>query len=204
MIGNILTSPALYEFSKTAQAQVGVATSLKAIGRPGFIILDNNIDPQTKKYSAMKEFLYQATCLAMAMLVVSNFKKYSMHIGRFLFKNEQVFKAFKNYGEFANYLELNQTEKITKLAELDKIASEHAKKTGKIHETFEIGKINENLAKGVKEVSSIAGSMLGLSILAPIISRPLIRPVLKTLGLTKTEAPKTEHKHEPAKLNANA
>ena len=202
MIGNILASPAIYEFSKTAQAQVGVATGLKAIGRPGFIILDNNIDPQTKKYSAMKEFLYQLTCLGMAMFVVSNFKKYSPSIGRLLFKNEQVFKAFKDYGEFSKYLSLDNAGKIAKLAQLDKIAAEAAQKAGKIHETFEIGKINESLAIGMKEISSIVGSMIGLSIAAPLISRPLIRPVLKALGLGKKEDQVSDK--TPSKVIANA
>ncbi len=194
MIGNILTSPALYEFSKTAQAQVGVATGLKAIGRPGFIILDNKIDPQTKKYSAMKEFLYQATCLAMALFVVANFKKHSISIGKHIFKNEQVFKAFKNYGDFANYIKLSDTEKAEKLAQINKTAKAAAEKAGKIHEEFKIENINEDLAKGMKEVSSIAGSMLGLSIAAPLISRPFIRPVLKALGINNEKPQNKEEK----------
>ena len=44
----------------------------------------------------------------------------------------------------------------------------------------------------MREVSSIAGSMIGLSILAPLISRPLIRPVLGALGLNKQDDAKSK------------
>lgn len=92
-------------------AQVGIATSLKAVGRSGFILMDKNIDPQTKKYSATKEFLYLATYFAMAMLVVSNFKKNAMKIGKKLFKDKQVFKAFGNCEKFGEYLKLDKAGK---------------------------------------------------------------------------------------------
>ena len=185
MIQGIITNPALYEFAKTSQAQVGVATSLKAVGRPGFILMDKNIDSKTKKYSATKEFLYQATCFAMAMLVFSKFKKNSMKIGQKLFKDEQVFKAFNNCDQFEKYTKLDKAGKIAKLEELNKLGKETAKKAGKNFEEFKIEKINENLAKGMKEVSSVAGSIIGLSICAPLISRPLIGPVLNLLGVNK-------------------
>ena len=70
MIPPILTSSTLYNITQTTQAQVGIETSLKAIGRPGFILLDKSIDKNTKKYSSMKEFLYQLTCFTASMLVI--------------------------------------------------------------------------------------------------------------------------------------
>ena len=96
-IGNILTNPSIYNITQNTAAQVGIETGLKAIGRPGFIILDNNIDPQTKKYSAMKELLFQLTCLAVSLgVVIPVFKKGSFSIARKIFKDEAVFKAFKS------------------------------------------------------------------------------------------------------------
>ena len=47
-IGNIVSSPIIYKITQNSAAQVGIETGLKAVGRPGFIVLDNNIDSQTK------------------------------------------------------------------------------------------------------------------------------------------------------------
>ena len=41
------------------------------------------------------------------------------------------------------------------------------------------------------EVTSIAGSILGLSILSPLISRPFIRPILKTFGISEIQKEQT-------------
>ena len=63
-IQNLITSPAIYNATQSTVTQVTTETCLKAVGRPSFILMDKQIDPQTKKFSATKEFLYQATCLA--------------------------------------------------------------------------------------------------------------------------------------------
>ena len=42
----------------TAQ-RVSIETTLKAVGRPGFILIDEDIDPKTNKYAATKEFFYR-------------------------------------------------------------------------------------------------------------------------------------------------
>lgn len=43
----IISSP-LTTMAQSASTQVAVETTMKAIGRPGFILIDNNIDPDTK------------------------------------------------------------------------------------------------------------------------------------------------------------
>ena len=43
MIPPILTNPAIYNITQTTQAQVAIETGLKAVGRPGFILLDKKI-----------------------------------------------------------------------------------------------------------------------------------------------------------------
>ena len=45
------------------------------------------------------------------------------------------------------------------------------------------------MARGITEVFSIAGSMLGLSALSPMISRPFVRPVLKAFGINNDNKP---------------
>lgn len=174
MISSIITSPALYNITQTTHAQVSIETGLKAIGRPSFILLDKNIDHETKKYSAMKELIYQLTCMAVSLLVVIPlFKKGSFGAARKLFKDEKVFNVFNKSDEFNKYYKLSQAEKDAKLLEM----------SSKAGETIKSDDINEHLAKGVIETSSILGSILGLSILSPIIARSVVRPVLKAIGL---------------------
>jgi len=196
MIPPILTNPTIFNITQTTQAQVAIETGLKAVGRPGFILLDNSIDKNTKKYSSMKEFLYQLTCMAVSLgVVIPVFKKGSFAIARKMFKDETVFKAFKKSDDFNKFRKLSQDEKIIKLNEINS-------SNGK---NYRLEDINENLAKGMIEVTSIAGSILGLSILSPLISRPFIRPVLKTLGLgePKKEQPQTAET-ESAKIDVKA
>ena len=181
MIPPILTNPTIYNITQTTQAQVAIETGLKAVGRPGFILLDNSIDKNTKKYSSMKELLYQLTCMALSLgVVIPIFKKGSFGIARKIFKDEAVFQAFKKSDDFNKFRKLTQDEKVTKLNEIN--ASE-----GK---NFDLKDLNEDLAKGMIEITSIAGSILGLSILSPLISRPFIRPVLKTLGMDEKQQTK--------------
>ena len=97
MINSVLTNPVIYNITQTTQTQVAIETGLKAVGRPGFILLDNTIDKHTKKYSATKEFLYQLTCIGLSLgIVIPVFKKGSFKIAKKLFKDEPIFNAFKN------------------------------------------------------------------------------------------------------------
>lgn len=194
MIGKILTSPTIYNITQTTQAQVGIETGLKAVGRPGFILLDGNIDSNTKKYSATKEFLYQLTCLVASIaVIVPVFKKNSFAIAKKLFKDEQILKAFKNSDEFNAFYKANSKDnRVPKLREI------YVNKGLNVFSDEELQE-HIHLAKGIIETTSIAGSILGLSIVAPMLSRPLIRPVLRKLGFDKTE-----QKEEPAKLNFKA
>ena len=194
-IGSIFTSPAVYGVTQNTAAQVGIETGLKAIGRPGFIVLDNNIDSQTKKYSAMKELLFQLTCLVVSLgVVVPVFKKGSFNIGRKLYKDEAVFKAFETWEEFKAYRSLSEEQKLEKLAEINKNSKTDYKPED----------INEHLGKGMIEVSSIVGSMLGLSALSPMISRPFVRPVLKLCGFEKGEGQPASEKEEKKSVDTVA
>lgn len=193
MISNILSSPSIYNITQNTAAQVSIETGLKAVGRPGFILIDNNIDPQTKKYSAMKELLFQLTCLVISLgVVIPVFKKGSFGIARKIFKDEKVFKAFKTSDEFNKFHKLSKENKLAKLEEINKNSEQK----------YTLEDINEHLAKGTIEISSIAGSVLGLSALSPIVSRPFVRPILKTLGINNDKEKKEEQNNK--KLNVQA
>ena len=185
MITNLISNPTLYNMTQNTATQVTIETCLKAVGRPSFILMDGQIDKQTKKFSATKEFLYQMTCLGIYLaLIIPVFKKGAFSIARNLFKDEAVFKAFKTPEEFNKYLKLDKAEKLKKLEELNsKITS---------GDKFEMSKINENLAKGAIEGSSIFGSVTGLAIVAPIVSHPLIHPILKAIGFTEEKIEQAE------------
>ncbi len=179
-IQNIMSNPTLYNMTQSTITQVTTETCLKAVGRPAFILADNNIDKQTKKFSSTKEFLYQITCLGIYLAAVMPIlKKCTFAAARKLYKNEPVFRAFKNTAEFLNYHKLDEAGKIAKLAEINQ-----SRKAG---DHFVKENINEHFAKGLIEVSSIIGSVTGLAIIAPIASHPLIHPILKAVGLDKKE-----------------
>ena len=182
MIQNILSNPTLFNMTQSTATQVTIETCLKAAGRPSFILMDNQIDKDTKKFAAMKEFLYQMTCLGIYLaVIIPVFKKGAFKIAQKMFKDEAVFKAFKTPEEFLKFQKLEEAQKLAKIEEINK--------TVKSGDKFVKENINENLAKGVIEGSSIFGSITGLAIVAPIVSHPLIHPVLKTLGFS-------DHKNE--------
>ncbi|MBS5801466.1 MAG: hypothetical protein KIC80_00425 [Brachyspira sp.] len=209
MIGPLtkaLTNPTLTTLSQNTNASVATETVLKSIGRPGFILIDNDIDPDTKKYAAAKEFLYQATCLLVyAALVVPVFKRGAFKLAKNkIFKNSpefQKFKSLKNYESYRKYaaksldsrkLLLQQhklQEKFTPEIEQELITAEKPD--------------NYDLVKGVIEFGSITGSVLGLAVLAPQLSHAVIHPALRFIGME--EKTKKNHNNNTKKsINTNA
>ena len=99
-------------------------------------------------------------------IIIPVLKKSTFAIARKFYKNEPILRKFKNSDEF------NRIEKLRDLYKTD----------GKnFSDDVLINHIN--FAKGIIEFTSIAGSVQGLSIVAQMVSRPLIRPVLKAIGV---------------------
>ncbi len=191
MISRIVTSSPLTTMAESASTQVTCETTMKAIGRPGFILIDNNIDPDTKKYAAAKEFLYQATCLLLyAIFVVPLFKKGAFKVGKKIFKDHAAdFAKFKNtedylryrkYAEKPFYSDRIHNNKIDKLFN-DELRTEL--KTKEHPRMF-------NRIKGTIELGNIIGSVLGLAVLAPQVSHAIIHPCLRAIGMEQKK-PKT-------------
>lgn len=195
MIGavkNILTSSTLAGIAQNTTQSVAIETTLKSIGRPGFILIDKDIDPDTKQYAAAKEFLYQATCLAVYMaLIVPIFKKGGFKLAKEkIFKNTEGFEHFKNVKEYMHYKKLADNPSINnRLKTLDKeLIVDGVKVKDKYSDTLiaELHKEKPDTFKNVKgaiELSNIIGSVLGLAILAPQVSHAFIHPALRFLGL---------------------
>lgn len=189
MIGPItkaFTNPTLTSLTQNTNASVATETILKAIGRPGFILIDNDIDPDTKKYAAAKEFLYQATCLLVyGLLVVPVFKKGAFKLAKNkIFKNDpefQKFKSLRNYESYRKYASKNINDRVHLLKQQklqDKFTPEIEKELKTVAKPD-----NYNLVKGVIEFGSIVGSVLGLAVFAPQVSHAIIHPALRFVGL---------------------
>ena len=195
MIGavkSILTSSNLASIAQNTTQSVAIETTLKSIGRPGFILIDKDIDSDTKQYAAAKEFLYQATCLAVYMaLIVPIFKKGGFKLAKEkIYKNTQGFEHFKNVKEYMHYKKLADNPSINnRLKTLDKeLIVDGIKVKDKYNDTLiaELHKEKPETFKDVKgaiELSNIIGSVLGLAILAPQVSHAFIHPELRFIGL---------------------
>ncbi len=185
-IQNIVANPTFFNVTQGTAAQMGIKTGLNSVARPGFILMDKNIDPHTKKFSASKEFLYQAISLAMYLgVIIPVFKHGAYALAKNkLFKDEAVFKAFPKPDEFKKFFKLGtEQEKLAKLNEISKA-------TGDTFNRTNVTEAGEHLANGVIESSSLVGTILGLAVVAPLTATKMIHPILKSVGLVKEE-PKT-------------
>lgn len=191
-IGSLLTSSTLTNIAQTASAQVSTETAMKAIGRPGFVLIDNNINPETKKYAATKEFLHQVSCLVLyAVLVVPVFQKQAFKLGGKIFKEHAAdFAKFKDSTEYLKYRKYAakpfKSDRVNN-SKIDRLFNEELRQELKTKEkprTFD-------RIKGTIELGNIMGSILGLSILAPKLEPIIIHPCMRFLGLEEKK-PKSE------------
>ena len=194
-ITSFLTSNTLSTIAQSTSSSVTIETTMKAIGRPGFILIDNNISPDTKKYAATKEFLYQATCLLVyAALVVPVFKHGAFKLGKKLLKNHTEnfakFKGLDEYTKYRKYAKLDFSDRKTNT----KIDKEMSPELAQYLHTHEGEPERYDTIKGCVELGSLIGSVLGLAILAPQVSHAIIHPTLRFLGM---EEPKKKSENPP-------
>ena len=198
MIGGItglLSNPTLTRVAQSTTSAVSIETGLKAVGRPSFILADGKIEPQTKRYAAMKEFLYQATCLAVyAALIVPLFKNGAFKLAQKMFDAADVGK-FRSNKQYNHYLKLCETTPKNRALTLDKEIKGTANSQGtrtvvseKYDQTIleELKKDKPNqfpVLKGAVELGNIIGSVFGLAIFAPQVSHAFIHPAMRFLGL---------------------
>lgn len=203
-LSKVITNPALVNIAQSTNGSVATKTAVNAVGRPGFILMDNNISLETKKFAATKEFLYQATCfLVYLALVVPVFKNGAFKVAKkYIYKGEEGFSKFKNAKEYLSYRKLaektmqNRTASLNKDHSIDKFTHDGLREN--LLNNKEPEKYNK--IKGAIELGNIIGSIVGLSILAPQVSNALIHPVLRFIGLEKAN-PATESKKTLEKEN---
>ena len=207
-ISRVITNPYLVNIAQSSDASVATKTTVNSVGRPGFILIDKNIDLETKKFAATKEFLYQATSLLVYMaLIVPIFKNGAFKIAKkYLYKGEQGFSKFKNAKEYLDYRKFAEKTKNDRIQSLGKDHSVDKFKHDNLREALinEVTPEKYNNVKGAIEVGNIIGSIVGLSVLAPNVSQVLIRPVLKVLGLDRKVTPKAEEQKIKAEVDKMA
>lgn len=192
MIGGItglLSNPTLTRVAQSTSSSVSIETGLKAVGRPSFILADGKIEPQTKRYAAMKEFLYQATCLATYMaLIIPVFKNGSFKVAKKVLKEEAAFQKFKNAKEYLNYKKFAVMPKEARLNALKEAKNQDMfSKELKEHLSTADKAEQYNIIKGAIEFGNIVGSVLGLAIFAPQVSHLVVHPVLRLIGMEKDD-----------------
>lgn len=207
-ISKVITNPYLVNIAQSSDASVATKTTVNSVGRPGFILIDKNIDLETKKFAATKEFLYQATSLLVYMaLIVPIFKNGAFKIAKkYLYKGEQGFSKFRNAKEYLDYRKFAEKTKNDRIQSLGKDHSVDKFKHDNLREALinEVTPEKYNNIKGAIEVGNIVGSIVGLSVLAPNVSQVLIRPVLKVLGLDRKVTPKAEGQKIKAEVDKMA
>ena len=188
-ITNILSNPTLSRIAQITSSSVSIETGLKAVGIPSIILADRKIEPETKRYAAMKEFLYQATCLATYMaIIIPIFKNGSFKLAKKVLKEESCFQKFNNAKEYLNYKKYAVMPKEIRLKALEESKGKD-KFTKEVHDYLTKSDKAEqyNIIKGAIEFGNIVGSVLGLAIFAPQVSHLIVHPVLKFIGVEENK-----------------
>lgn len=204
---NTLTSNTFQTIAQNTDACVKIETGLKAVGRPAFTLIDSHTDKEKRKYAASKEFLYQILCLGIYMAIIPRvFKNGGFKLAQKIFKKEGL-PNFKNAKQMLAYHHLAHMKKSERFLEknkkhLDLITDDlvnpkdnNAKLIDYL-KNYEKGTLKKQekmfeLAKGSIEFSSIIGSVIGLTILAPELSHLVLHPIMKFCGLEKHAPAKT-------------
>lgn len=193
----VMNNKTFAHIATSTASSIAIATLLKSVGRPTFIYLDKNTKPETKKYSASKEFFYQLLCLGIYLSIIPLFKKGGYELAKKVFKgNTDVEKLFEEYKD-PTIVTIKKGKKEVKKALNG--GFEHFYYA--LHKAEDEGDVKLPMKKingGVVAISNL-GSVLGLAILAPQLSHLFLHPIMKAVGLDKKH---DEHKeHEQHKLN---
>ncbi len=189
-VANILLNPKFVNFANNTKYTVTTESFFKATGRPAAIMMDKNVDKDTRKYAATKEGLYQTLCVAIYLTMIPFiFQKYGFKIAQKILKGDKDLPAFKNAAEYLNY---------AKLAKMDKKDREGNKLLSKISDTLKADKedkitLKEHLlkdekapefpaAKGAIELSNLTGTVIGLAWIASELSNHILHPLMRGLG----------------------
>ncbi len=189
-VANILTNPAFANFAMNTKYTVTTESIFKATGRPAAIMLDKNVDLDTRKYAATKEGLYQLLCLGIYLTMIPLvFKKYGFKIAQKILKNDKDLPKFKDADEYLTYAKLASLKKSERYDEklLSKISDtlkteENDSLTLKQHLLNDDTPPEFPVAKGAIELSNLVGTVIGLAWIASELSNHILHPIMRILG----------------------
>ena len=205
-VANILLNPKFVNFANNTKYTVSTESIFKATGRPAAIMMDKNVDEDTRKYAATKEGLYQMLCLGIYLTMFPFiFQRYGFKIAQRILKGDKELPAFKDAQEYLNY---------AKLAKMNLEERKNSKLLSKISDTLKADKddkltLKEHLlkeeqppefpaAKGAIELSNLTGTVLGLAWIASELSNHILHPLMRGLGFEENK------KQNRSKININA
>lgn len=192
-IAGILTNPQFANFAMNTKYTVTTESIFKATGRPAAIMMDKNVDKDTRKYAATKEGLYQLLCLGIYLTMIPLFfKKYGFKIAQKILKNDKDLPKFKDANEYLAYAKLSSLPKNERKGHklLSRI-SDNLKMTDEDNVTLKQKLLNEDkppefpVAKGALELSNLVGTVIGLAWIASELSNYILHPIMKGLGFEK-------------------
>ncbi len=192
-IANILTNPNFANFAMNTKYTVTTESIFKATGRPAAIMLDKNVDLDTRKYAATKEGLYQLLCLGIYLTMIPLvFKKYGFKIAQKILKNDSDLPNFKDANEYLAYAKLasrkkadrNDAKTLAKISDNLKI-NDSDKFTLKEHLLNDEKPPEFPVAKGALELSNLVGTVIGLAWIASELSNHILHPLMRMLGFEK-------------------
>lgn len=177
VISNTLSNKKFAYASKGIMMAVVGTTVLKAVGRPVFIMADKKSDPETKKYTAVKELLYQLLCLGLTFAMVLPAQRLVFKNSKKIMEGVKELEKIKTYSDFKEVnKDINEfTPKAKELLSTDKKGLD-----GEAKEKF-------NLVRGADELASFVSSIVGLTIVAPLISHELLHPIMHAIGMNKKD-----------------
>ena len=242
---NLISKNGFQNAIQTSSAQVSIETGLKAVGRPAFTLADTHVDKETRKYSAVKELLYQVLFLWIYLAVIpltftkagfSIFKKLCNKLDKHpeilksitktakaagiekcsldIFKNSKGLVAIHNFSHINvperadknNILARKLLNKIEKNINWDIVKKEYGSKEEFMKKLFNSDRNDIFfrqffIGKGGIEMTSIVGSVVGLTLLAPELSHLILHPVMKALHM---DAPKAAAENKPKNIDKQA
>lgn len=172
-IQSVLSNRKFAHFTKSVAAAVYVTTAIKAIGRPAFIYYDKNSDKETKKYTAGKEFLYQLLCLGLTFAMVKPAEWGSFKLAKHFLEGRSQLKGIKKFSDFKHVAK-----------DLDELTNEARQIVDEEHLSPKSKKALKKVS-GAVQLGSFVASILGLTIIAPLISHEILHPIMKALGMEK-------------------
>lgn len=192
------------KFAKATAVTVYLMTAVKATVRPAFNLADKKSDENTRKFSAMNEFLYQIVCLGLAAGMIPFFE-----YGGFKMAEKSLAKLSKNLKDSSHIEGFKELAKIKgiglsgskKVAEFKKLHLKHSFDEKHIEKLKELKQIEKNgeltdsdkntllaekaehLINGGIEAGSLLGTIIGLTIAAPWIGHQILHPIMHAIGM---------------------